>query len=55
MTHNRLSAPLPDSIMDRYFAEHPEEEDFRNATPKVAAVEREEPTPEALEKFFRGE
>jgi hypothetical protein len=28
-TVNRLATPLPDSILDRYFAEHPDEVDHR--------------------------
>jgi hypothetical protein len=26
---NRFVTPLPDSVLDRYFAEHPEEKDWR--------------------------
>ena len=29
MTVNRLSTPLPDSVLDRYYAEHPDEVDPR--------------------------
>lgn len=29
---NRLGAPLPDSVLDRYFAEHPDEVDLRRRT-----------------------
>lgn len=29
---NRLAAPLPDSVLDRYFAEHPDEVDPRRRT-----------------------
>ena len=35
-TVNRLATPLPDSVLDRYFAEHPDEVDDRKG-PRVAA------------------
>lgn len=36
MTVNRLATPLPDSVLDRYYAEHPDETDpRRKVTAKV--------------------
>lgn len=35
MTVNRLATPLPDSVLDRYYAEHPDEVDPRR---KVTAA-----------------
>jgi hypothetical protein len=41
---NRLATPLPDSVLDRYYAQHPDEADFRKQGSKGA----ENP----LEDFF---
>ena len=53
-----LAAPLPDSVLDRYYAEHPDEVDHRTA--KVASAETVKeaaivPTMEDLERFFSEE
>jgi len=47
---NRLATPLPDSVLDRYYAEHPEEADHR----KVAA-KAEQPSidPDDFEDVFK--
>jgi hypothetical protein len=37
--HNRLAAPLPQSVLDRYHAEHPEE-----SLPKAASAQPPAPT-----------
>ena len=46
---NRLMTPLPDSVLDRYYAEHPGEDDFR----KTAKIE--DPDVNDLESFFGSE
>lgn len=47
---NRLATPLPDSVLDRYYAEHPEEDDIRKAASKSEPVQ---PTLDDLAEFFK--
>lgn len=46
MAVNRLATPLPDSVLDRYYAERPDEADFRQRK-TASAVD-----PEAFEQVF---
>lgn len=51
---NRLATPLPDSVLDRYYAENPSELDPRkqHQASKEAAVEGAQINPEDFEDVF---
>jgi hypothetical protein len=52
MTVNRLATPLPDSVLDRYYAEHPEEVDHRQHK-HGAKVEQSTSSPQPDERDFQ--